>query len=145
LLFETIQGKQMIKHNLARLILFCAILMWPLNNYAQKTVYAFGFGTSFNDSTVYLSAIQVLPDAQVQKKTGFLKHRASYTSQMKRYLESNYIGHETCVLFFSTRKEKLEKKYIKVRRHAQRNKQQTVKELSSEEFRFSALPKAENH
>lgn len=142
---KTIQGKQMIKYKLPGLILFCAVMMWPLTNHAQKAVYAFGFGTSFNDSTVYLSAIQVLPEAQIQKKTGFLEHRASYTSQMKRYLENNYVGHETCVLFFSTKKEKLEKKYIKVRRQAQRNKQQTVKELSSEEFSFSALPKAEGN
>lgn len=135
----------MIKYNLPRLVLFCAALMYSLSNHAQKTVYAFGFGTSFNDSTVYLSAIQILPEAQIQKKTGFLENRASYTLQMKRYLESNYVGHETCVLFFSTKKEKLEKKYIKVRRQAQRNKQQTVRELPSEEFRFSALSKAENH
>lgn len=85
----------------------------------EKQVYAFAFGTCFNDSVVYLSAISPVPDGVIESKTKFLNNRSAYSNQFKFFLDSKNGHPHTCAVFFSTKKEKLQKKYAKIRQKMQ--------------------------
>ena len=84
-------------------------------------IYVFGVSTSFNDSIVYLSSVQDLQGASLQKKTGFLEYRSFYSAEFQHFLESN----------------KLEKKYLKLRKRLSKGKPDTLKEISASDFQFS--------
>lgn len=124
-------------------VLALAMTLLPYSGQAKDkgddNVYAFGFSQNFNDSTIYLTSIQELPGATLTKREKFLEHRNEYGIQLKEYLESTYEGHETCAIFFSKKKKSLEKKYIKVRRHLLRQKQNKLIEIPSKEFQFQRL------
>ncbi len=81
-----------------------------------KPVYIFGFGASFNDSTVYFTEIQLVDSAWVDARHGFLYQRSTYSYQLRNHLEE--LGFETpttCVSFADKRK-KIEKKFLKMRK-----------------------------
>ena len=94
-----------------------------------------------NDSTVYLSSIQQIPDAELQKGTGFLIGRDIYSSQFKYFLESRFAGKETSTVFFDTNKESIEKTYIKVRRLQKRKENSTLIEIPQEKFTLQTINK----
>ena len=130
------------------IILFLVSLGIPQKSLAQKKkdlqtqeLYLFGVGTSFNDSTTYMSAIQRFQGDFIEKKTGFLENRAVYATQMKIYLEQNYPGYETCAIFFSTDKKKIEKKYTKLHRMYLKDKTTRLKEIPVTEFTFNPIKK----
>ncbi|EHG24141.1 hypothetical protein HMPREF9332_00342 [Alloprevotella rava F0323] len=100
-------------------------------------IYVFGISTSFNDSIVYISAVQDLQGASLQKKTGFLEYRSSYTAEFQQYLESKYQSNQTCAIFFATDRNKLEKKYLKLRKRINKEHPGTLKEISASDFQFS--------
>lgn len=102
----------------------------------EKQIYAFAFGTCFNDSVVYLSAISPIPNATIESKTKFLNNRLAYSNQFKYYLDSKNSQPHTCALFFSTKKEKLQKKYAKMRQKYNKNKQKQLTELTTADFEF---------
>lgn len=100
-------------------------------------IYVFGVSTSFNDSIVYLSSVQDLEGASLQKKTGFLEYRSFYSAEFQHFLESKYQGNQTCAIFFATDRNKLEKKYLKLRKRLSKGKPDTLKEISASDFQFS--------
>ncbi len=104
-----------------------------------KNVYAFTYGQCFNDSVVYVSGVQVIPEAQVDRKTKFLNDRNSYSNQMKKYLDATYGGAHTCAILFDTKRDRVEKKYAKIRRSFQKGKKGKLVELSINEFRLTAV------
>lgn len=92
----------------------------PLSTNAKRVVvpkmYMFGFAASFNDTIVYFTDIQAIDSAWIEKKSGFLQSRNVYTSQMRTYLNDELsMPHRTCVVFYSTKRAKVEKKYLKMR------------------------------
>lgn len=102
----------------------------------EKQVYAFTFGTCFNDSVVYLSAISPVPDGVIESKTKFLNNRSAYSNQFKFFLDSKNGHPHTCAVFFSTKKEKLQKKYAKIRQKCNKNKKKQLAELPATDFVF---------
>ena len=117
------------------------MLAQKIKNQQTPELYLFGVGTSFNDSTTYMSAIQCFQGDFIEKKTGFLENRAIYATQMKIYLEQNYPGYETCAIFFSTDKKKIEKKYTKLRRRYMKDTTTHLKEIPVTEFTFNPVKK----
>lgn len=112
-----------------KLIMAIMVLAFSATHVAQSkgktpksTIYAFAYGTNFNDSTAYISAISALPNIALEPKTKFLQSRSSYSLQLKQYLEKKYGGHFMCAVVFNTKKEKLEKRYVKLRRSAANRK-----------------------
>lgn len=105
----------------------------------KDVVYAFGMGTSFNDSTAYLTNVQVIPQASLDKKTKFLIYRDVYSRQLKQYLESQYAAHQTCTIIFATSRKNAEKEYLKVRRTLKHDKATKVVELEAGSFKFSPI------
>lgn len=132
-------------HIISRLSLLLFAASLTLSVAAQKDekvftgIHVFGIGTSFNDSTVYISTPQFMADATLQKKTGFMENRAKYAFQMKTYLEANYSPNETCAIFFAKTHKKLEKKYQKVRRRFLKRGVRIV-EIPDNEFTFQFIP-----
>ena len=83
-----------------KLIMAIMVLAFSATHVAQSkgktpksTIYAFAYGTNFNDSTAYISAISALPNIALEPKTKFLQSRSSYSLQLKQYLEKKYGGH----------------------------------------------------
>ena len=68
----------------------------------EDKVYAFCFSQNFNDTTLFLSAIQPIENAVLTNHKSFLQHRDIYSKQFKTYLESKYPGHVMSAIFFST-------------------------------------------
>ena len=52
------------------------------------TAYMFGFASSFNDSTVYMTSVQRVDSVYLTHKKLFLDNRENYSLQLKEYLES---------------------------------------------------------
>lgn len=109
----------------------------------EDKVYAFCFSQNFNDTTLFLSAIQPIENAVLTNHKSFLQHRDIYSKQFKTYLESKYPGHVMSAIFFSTKMSKLEKKYIKVRNHLIRQKGARLLEIPANDFKFQPLPASE--
>lgn len=105
----------------------------------EKQVYAFAFGTCFNDSIVYFSAISQIPDGQLEAKTKFLYNRLAYSNQFKHYLDSQNGQPHTCAIFFSTKKEKLQKKYAKLCLKYGKDKQKRLTEVTASDFEFRPI------
>lgn len=105
----------------------------------EEAIYAFGMGTALTDSTAYLTTVQVIPQASLDKKTKFLVYRDEYSKQLKRYLESRFEAHQTCAVIFATSRKAAEKEYLKVRRTLKKDKALKVTELEAGSFTFSPI------
>src|SRR5574344_1942433 len=80
----------------------------------QQKIYAYGFAASFNDSTVYITDIQTIDTAWLAKKTNFLLSRDNYSYQLRDYLASKGEQFRTCLISYSTKQKKANKKYKKL-------------------------------
>lgn len=79
-----------------------------------STVYMFGFASSFNDSTVYITSVQQVDSAYITGKAKFLVSRENYSYQLRDYLEQQGAGHRTCAVFYALNQKKAEKKWGKL-------------------------------
>lgn len=107
---------------LTLLVAVCTATSAMAQSTKQKTVYAFAYGTNLKDSVAYISAVATLHNAEVENKTNFLSARSEYSKQLKHYLEQKYGGLFTCAVVFGQDKYKVEKRYIKIRKHASSKK-----------------------
>lgn len=102
----------------------------------NKPVYAFGVSSSFVDTVVYYTNIQIL-DSVALDKNGFLKGREMYSYQLKNYLElERNLPNRTCVIYFNEDRKKLTKEFNKLISNYKKNKDVVVKPMSEEEFKF---------
>lgn len=114
------------------------------NSYARsksttKTppVYMFGFAASFNDSIVYMTDIQAVDSAIIGHKSNFLVNRAAYANQLQFFLMDNQKkSNATCVVFFDRKADKLQKKYQKIMKRYQSNKETLLQVLPKDQFHF---------
>lgn len=120
------------------LVALCAALQVSARN-RQQSIYMFAYGTSFNDSTIYLSTVEVVKNATLEQKTNFLNNRLSYSNAFKQFLDVKYSGIHTTAVFFNVKREKLEKMYLKIRRNTQKSKAMRLVEVSASDFRFPVL------
>lgn len=120
------------------LVALCAALQVSARD-RQQSIYMFAYGTSFNDSTIYLSTVEVVKNATLEQKTNFLNNRLSYSNAFKQFLDVKYSGIHTTAVFFNVKREKLEKMYLKIRRNAQKSRTMRLVEVSASDFRFPVL------
>lgn len=106
---------------------------------SEKAVYAFTYGTCFNDSTVYLSTIERIQDASIDSKTNFLVDRNSYANALKKYLDKKYKKPHTCTIFYASKRDKVEKKYVKIRHHVNKDKNTKLVEIPVTDFKLLPL------
>lgn len=122
-------------------LFLCLLSAFSLPLMAQKKeakgLYAFGFATCLGDSAVYLTGIQHLDSATVNKKNGQVVHREYYARQLEKVLGDQYLGkHYTCAMFFAKDKAKLEKQYTNLRKSLTKEKGVVVDEKTVAAFRF---------
>lgn len=112
---------------------------------AQK-VYMFGFSASFNDSTVYLTHIQEVPNCYVNEKSNMLVSRGEYSSQLRHYLRTRGNQSPTCITFWSTDRRKIDKKYANIRtKYIDKAKiKYDIRYVKDDEFHYTAVPLANN-
>lgn len=120
------------------LVALCAALQVSARD-RQQSIYMFAYGTSFNDSTIYLSTVEVVKNATLEQKTNFLNNRLSYSNAFKQFLDVKYSGIHTTAVFFNVKREKLEKMYLKIRRNTQKSKAMRLVKVPVSDFRFPVL------
>ncbi len=120
------------------LVALCAALQVSARD-RQQSIYMFAYGTSFNDSTIYLSTVEVVKNATLEQKTNFLNNRLSYSNAFKQFLDVKYSGIHTTAVFFNVKREKLEKMYLKIRRNTQKSRTMRLVEVPASDFRFPVL------
>mgnify|MGYP004628345563 FL=1 len=120
------------------LVALCAALQVSARD-RQQSIYMFAYGTSFNDSTIYLSTVEVVKNATLEQKTNFLNNRLSYSNAFKQFLDVKYSGIHTTAVFFNVKREKLEKMYLKIRRNTQKSRTMRLVEVTASDFRFPVL------
>lgn len=121
------------------IILFTFCTNMQAGNRRSETVYAFAYGTCFNNSVIYLSTVEKLDSANIDPKTKFLTDRKFYANNFKYFLDNQYKGIHTCAIFFNKNKEKLEKTYIKLRRNTNKDKHSTLVEIPLSTFSLSKI------
>lgn len=120
------------------LVALCAALQVSARD-RQQSIYMFAYGTSFNDSTIYLSTVEVVKNATLEQKTNFLNNRLSYSNAFKQFLDVKYSGIHTTAVFFNVKREKLEKMYLKIRQNTQKSRTMRLVEVPASDFRFPVL------
>ncbi len=134
----------MKRFSLPRLLVAVTAVLFSLSATAEKKkdIYMFGVATDFIDSVAYVTTIQQIDSAILQRGTDFLLGRSLYSVQLKKYAESQ-LGklHEVPALFFSTDKGKLEKKYNKVLKNIKKDTPLFLQVLSENDFRFAPVSK----
>ena len=118
----------------------------------MRKAYVFGFASSFNDSTVYITDIQELDSVWFTSKHHFLVSRENYSYQLRDYLTNIGEQHRTCMVEYNTDPKKLEKAWNKLySRYAHNQKQKNnqkqkselppfqIKKLTREQFQFQAV------
>ena len=96
-----------------------------------KRVYMYGVSLNFNDSVVYMTDVQYLDSILIQKD-GSLQNYANYSQQMKIFLEGT-LGerNQTCAVIYSDNKKKLEKRYVKMRKRYQADKEKVLMKIGT--------------
>ncbi|KAA6351431.1 hypothetical protein EZS27_001240 [termite gut metagenome] len=126
-----------VRIGLALLFAFIFFSAFSLKKEKESWVYAFGVSTSFTDTVVYYTDIQLL-DSVKPGKHGFLPKRDVYSYQLKNYLEyERNIRNRTCMIYFSSNKKKLEKEVIKLLNNYKKNKSILIQRIEATEFRFT--------
>lgn len=92
------------------------------------TAYIFGFASSFNDSTVYITSVQKVDSVYLSHKNLFLEGRDNYSFQLRDYLESIGEPKRTCIVMFDRNFKKAEKKWVKLyERYTKKTKAKRLK------------------
>ncbi|GEM_PF-2681 len=116
--------------------LLMALPTWAAGK--QKPLFMFGFAASFNDSTVYITDIQLLNDTYVDQKTGFLYNREDYSAQLRSHLQAQGEAHPTCITVYDDNRKNIEKKYLKLQKRYARGGKYKVNYIDNTAFNFKA-------
>lgn len=117
--------------------IFIPTVMSAVNK--ETKVFMYGVVTSFNDSTVYFTDIQMLDSAWVDSKTGFLYSRENYSYQLRDNMHKLGIAHPTCTTVFGKTRKDIEKKYFAMKKRYTSKGRYDVKYLTAGDFQFEAV------
>jgi hypothetical protein len=131
---------------LRQLLIVTALLVGCVINgnakgYRPAKIYMFGFAASFNDSTVYLTDIQIVNAYLVNNRTKFLANREDYSYQLRNYLQSNGLeAYPTCITMFAENEKDATKKYLKLKeRYEKSKKKYSIKSLKDSQFKYTPV------
>lgn len=105
------------------------------NNNAVQ-VYMYGLSTSFNDTIAYMTDLQRVDSAYLEKGK-FLGGMKEYVSQMGNYFNKD--GRRTNIVFFKTDVKKAEKAYVKLRKRYSTSKNVELRFVPNEDMKFKAV------
>jgi hypothetical protein len=131
---------------LRQLLIVTALLVGCVINgnakgYRPAKIYMFGFAASFNDSTVYLTDIQIVNAYLVNNRTKFLANREDYSYQLRNYLQSNGLeAYPTCITMFAENEKDATRKYLKLKeRYEKSKKKYSIKSLKDSQFKYTPV------
>lgn len=128
---------------LALLLAMIAAVCLPTESVAKpkkSKVYIFGLSINFTDSVTYITDIQTLPEGYIESRNGFLYDRSIYSQQLQVWVEhAKQQPNTTCMVFFNTNRDKLEKKFLKIRQKYMKDTSTNLRHLDSGEFKFIQL------
>ena len=104
-----------------------------VNAQSKGVVYIFGLSDSTRDSIVYVTDVQRIDMANIQKQTKFLLDRADYAQQLKDYFANRLNDNKRINVVYVCKNEKAAKK--KVRRNYL-EEGAIVQQLASSDFTF---------
>lgn len=126
----------------------CVLLgqaMQARRSHNTDTVYAFGLAGGLTDTVVYMTDVMPLPDAHVQKKTGFLEARSYYSNQLNVFLTQQGLSNRLCVIYFSKDLKKLRKKWLRRHREFVTDPGTRLEDIAPNDFRFKSLGGVAEH
>lgn len=122
------------------LILICAIVSVNVSAANKKSnIYAFGFSASFNDSIVYFTDIQLIPDVTLERKSHFLENRDGYSKQLSEYLAANGASTRICTIIFGNKQKNIEKEFTKLRKKYAKHGLYDIKYVGASDFCFKKI------
>lgn len=106
----------------------------------EPDMYMFGYAYSFNDSTLYLTAVQKVHDVWVRPRNGFIIERETYSKQLQTYFDKDGVRNMTCGISFSKKEKKIHKKFAKLKaRFNNKFKNIRIVNLSEADFVFTSF------
>lgn len=105
-------------------------------------IYMYGLSASFADSTVYFTNVQAVDSAWMDTKKSILLGRDNYSLQLKNMLaEKHGERNRTCIVVFGTKKSRVEKDLLKMRRKytVKANNQYNVRYIDDADFHFKPV------
>ena len=111
------------------------------NEAKQTRVYMIGFAVSYVDSTAYITGIQAMDSVFVEKKTKFLVGRQLFSTQFQTFLsERKHLQSPTCSVFFSEKKQKMEKMVSRLTSYYTKQDALRLNALEVNDFCFHTEP-----
>ncbi len=131
-----------MKHTYILLILLLMGTTTCLAKAKQAPVYIFGVAASFNDSTIFITDIQLVDKAWTDQKTKFLMSCQDYSYQLRDHLAKRGLQHMTCITFHKADKKTIERKYESVKKRYTNGKHGkfVVNYLSKNDFSYVVPP-----
>lgn len=128
----------------ATIIVFIVLSAMPAWGKMKCTpIYIFGTATSFTDSIVYITDIQILDSAWLDDKYDFMVKRNEYSNQLRNYFTDKGQSARTCHVEFATTEKKILKKYARLRKNLKGTKKHPkhniIREVDEEEFTFYSV------
>ena len=135
------------QHIIAAVVMMAAMLpsAATAQNVVEPKLYRFGFAASFNDTIVHFTDIQALDSVWVSKKSHFLQGREVYSNMLRNYLAEQKQPYRTCVIFYDRKLNKLQKKYLKMKKLYEGDKKSKVKNKNDiriipvSDFKFTTI------
>lgn len=133
---------QHIKYIVLAVFLLCMSNKSTAQSSIPQKIYLFGMSASFNDSIVYFTHIQELPDAYINTKSKFLENRGAYSDQLRNYLRTRGSQTPTCITCYAFDRKTIEKKYEKLRANYidKANIPYEIRYVKDDEFHFTSVP-----
>jgi hypothetical protein len=134
-----------MNHFIYRLFAVTLLSLFALGTIQARKVqtpkmYMFGFAASFADTIVHFTEVQELDTVWMESRKHFLLGREIYSHQLRNFLETQRMPGRTCVVFYNTKRSKLEKQYLKMKRLYDQakdgRKQFDVRYLNNGDFQF---------
>lgn len=139
---------RMIRYIIVVLSLVVSIETASAKKQQVEKMYMFGMAAAFTDTIVHFTNIQIVDSAWIDSKTNFLQDRDIYSNQLRTFLrDKQQAPNRTCIVFYSTKREKLEKKYQKMRRLYGKDKHGVehfdVRYIMDSDFKFQPVKQKE--
>ncbi len=127
-----------LKATIILCMLLAAVPVW--SKMKCTPLYIFGTATSFNDSLVYITGIQILDSAWIEDKNDFLVKRYEYSNQLRNHFTQQGKPTRTCFVTFATKEKDILKKYSRLRKKLNGTKKHPThyefREMDEDEFQF---------
>lgn len=113
------------------------------DKHVKETVYLYGVSSLLGDSLCYITGISRIDNVDMQKRTGFLTFRESYSYQYRVYLEGTLgLKGQTAAILYDTKLKRLQKNYDKMISKYLKTDGAKLVTVNPDEFTFKSVETA---